>query len=487
MLRLYFFLLILFTKNIKVDIIRKDNYKAGLNMNELNSRAEKISFYKTVFALVFPMAIQNLINVGVQAADVMMLGRVGEVAISASSLAGQIYFVLTLVFFGLNSGAAILTAQYWGKGDTKTIENILGLAMRIAIVAGAAFTLAALLFPTYLMRIFSHEPDVIAAGADYMRIVALAYIPAAITSIYLGVVRSTERVIISTVVYLVSLVVNVIGNAILIFGLFGAPALGVKGSAIATAIARYVEFIIVLFYAFKMNKTIRLRLSALMRTDKLLTKDFIKYSVPVTFNEIMWGSGISSINAIIGHMGKAATSANSVAQVVRQLAMVVVFGVANATAIILGKTIGEGKLDHAKTYSLRLIKLTCILGVLGGILILSISPVIKNFMVLGEEADSYLSLMMYVMSYFVFFQGLTTVLIVGVFRAGGDTNFGLIMDIGALWCLIIPIGAMAAFWLKLPVTIVYIILTSDEILKIGFVVWRYRSYKWLNNVTRDFN
>ncbi|MEE0944955.1 MAG: MATE family efflux transporter [Clostridia bacterium] len=456
-------------------------------MNELNSRAEKISFYKTVFALVFPMAIQNLINVGVQAADVLMLGRVGEVAISASSLAGQIYFVLTLVFFGLNSGAAILTAQYWGKGDKNTIENILGLAMRVAIVAAVAFTVVALLFPTYLMRIFSHEPDVIASGAEYLQIVALAYIPAAFTAIYLGVVRSTERVIISTVVYLVSLIVNVIGNAILIFGLFGAPALGVKGAAIATAIARYVELIIVLFYAFKMNKTIRLRLPALFKTDKLLTKDFIKYSVPVTFNEIMWGGGISAINAIIGHMGKAATSANSVVQVVRQLAMVIVFGLANATAIILGKTIGEGKLTHAKTYSVRLITLTGILGVLGGLLILSISPVIKTFMALGEEADGYLSIMMYVMSYFVVFQGFTTVLIVGVFRAGGDTNFGLVMDIGTLWCIVIPLGAIAAFWLRLPVEIVYIILTADELLKIGFVFWRFRSYKWLNNLTRDFN
>ncbi len=455
-------------------------------MHQLNTKTEKHNFYKTVFALVIPMALQNLINVGVQAADVMMLGLVGEVAISASSLAGQVYFVLTLVFFGLNSGAAILSSQYWGKGDTRTIEKILGLAMRIAVIVAIVFTAASLIIPEYLMRIFSHEPDVIAEGAAYLRIVAFAYIPAGITAIYLGVARSIERVIISTVVYLVSLIVNVIANAILIFGLFGAPALGVRGAAIATAIARYCEFFIVLFYAFKMNKTIRLKFSTLLKTDSLLTKDFFKYSLPVTLNEIMWGGGVSMINAIIGHMGKAATSANSVVQVVRQLAMVVVFGLANATAIILGKTIGEGKLSHAKTYSARLLKLTVILGAMGSLLILCIGPVLKNIMSLGAEAESYLSTMMYVMSYFVIFQGFTTVLIVGVFRAGGDTNFGLIMDIGTLWCIVIPIGAMAAFWWKLPVEIVYIILTADEILKIGFVLWRYRSYKWLKNVTRDF-
>lgn len=456
-------------------------------MNTINSKEEKRKFYRTVISLVIPMALQNLINVGVQAADVIMLGRLDEAAISAASLAGQVYFIMTLLFFGLTSGAAVLTAQYWGKGDKKTIEKVLGLAVRLAVVIAALFTAAALIFPDKLMRIFSSEADVIEQGAHYMRIVALAYIPAAITMVYLNVMRSVERVIISTVVYTISLFVNVVLNAVFIFGLCGAPALGVRGAAIATAIARYCEFFIVIFYASRMNKTIRVRGSYLLKTEKILVSDFVKYALPVAANELMWGGGISMVTAIIGHMGKSAVAANSVAQVVRQLAMVVIFGVANATAIMLGKAIGEGKKENARIYSVRFLKITLALGVGGAIVVLGVSPIIRSFMTLGDEANSYLSAMMYVMSYFVFVSGFNTVLIVGVFRAGGDTKFGLLLDCGALWCIVIPLGAFAAFYLKFPVIAVYIILTSDELMKLPFSFWRYKSLKWLKDVTRDFS
>ena len=282
----------------------------------INSKEEKRNFYKTVIALVIPMALQNLINVGVQAADVVMLGRLNETAISAASLAGQIYFIMTLLFFGLTSGAAVLTAQYWGKGDKITIEKVLGLAVRWAVVIAFIFMAAAILFPIQLMHIFSSEQDVIEQGAQYMRIVALAYIPAAITMVYLNVMRSVERVIISTVIYTISLLVNVMLNAVFIFGLLGFPAMGVRGAAIATAAARYCEFFIVLFYAFRMNKVIKIKGKFLLRTEKILISDFVKYALPVAANELLWGTGISLITAIIGHLGKSAVAANSVVQVV---------------------------------------------------------------------------------------------------------------------------------------------------------------------------
>ena len=454
-------------------------------MITLNSKQEKQNFYKTVIALVIPMALQNLINVGVQAADVVMLGRLDEAAISSASLAGQVYFIMTLLFFGLTSGAAVLTAQYWGKGDTTTIEKVLALAIRWAVIIAIVFTLGVLLFPVQIMHLFSNEEDVILAGAQYLRIVGLAYIPASITMVYLNVMRSVERVIISTLVYTISLAVNVVLNAVFIFGLCGVPALGVRGAAIATAIARYCEFFIVLFYAFRINKTVRIKPKFLMHTEKVLVSDFVRYAVPVAANELFWGGGTSMITAIIGHLGKSAVAANSVVQVVRQLAMVVTFGVANATAILLGKAIGEGKPEYAKAYSVRFIKITFCLGVLGAAMVLAVSPVIENFMTLGDQAETYLSGMMYIMSYFVIVSGFNTVLIVGVFRAGGDTKYGLVLDCTALWCCSIPLGIIAAFVLKLPVIAVYAILTCDEVLKLPFSFMRYRSFKWLRNVTRD--
>ena len=447
-------------------------------------KADNRAFYKTVVALVLPMALQNLINVGVSSADVIMLGQVGETVLSAASLAGQVQFIMTLVFFGLTSGAAVLTAQYWGKGDTRTIEKVVGIAMRFSLMVGLAFTLAAWLIPEVLMSIYTSEPEVISEGCKYLRIVAVAYIPISITTIYLNIMRSVERVVISTVVYLISLVTNVILNAVFIFGLFGLPAMGIMGAALATMIARFVELAIVLFYSKKMNRTIRFRISDLFVRDGFLFRDFLRYSIPVVLNELMWGAGASMNSAVIGHLGSAATAANSVAQVTRQLATVVAFGIANAAAIMIGKAIGAGDVERAKNYGARFTKLTLLAGVAGAVVVLIVRPIVMASMTLSPEAEGYLSMMMLVMSYFVIGQAYNTTMVVGVFRAGGDTRFGLALDVISMWCCSILLGAIAAFVLKWSVPVVYIILMSDEVLKVPFTTWRYKTRVWLKNVTR---
>ena len=447
-------------------------------------KADNRAFYKTVVALVLPMALQNLINVGVSSADVIMLGQVGETVLSAASLAGQVQFIMTLVFFGLTSGAAVLTAQYWGKGDTRTIEKVMGIAMRFSLMVGLAFTLAAWLIPEVLMSIYTSEPEVISEGCKYLRIVAVAYIPISITTIYLNIMRSVERVVISTVVYLISLVTNVILNAVFIFGLFGLPAMGIMGAALATMIARFVELAIVLFYSKKMNRTIRFRISDLFVRDGFLFRDFLRYSIPVVLNELMWGAGASMNSAVIGHLGSAATAANSVAQVTRQLATVVAFGIANAAAIMIGKAIGAGDVERAKNYGARFTKLTLLAGVAGVVVVLIVRPIVMASMTLSPEAEGYLSMMMLVMSYFVIGQAYNTTMVVGVFRAGGDTRFGLALDVISMWCCSILLGAIAAFVLKWSVPVVYIILMSDEVLKVPFTTWRYKTRVWLKNVTR---
>ncbi|MDO5398108.1 MAG: MATE family efflux transporter [bacterium] len=441
-------------------------------------------FLSSTATLVLPMAVQNLINTSVNAADVVMLGRTGKIALSAASLGGQVYFILSLIFFGLASGASVLTAQYWGKRDTVTIEKILGFTMRISFLIALAFTIVVLAFPETVMRIFSSEDEVIRAGAGYLRIIALSYIASAITTAYLNLMRSIEKVIISTVVYSCSLIINIIINAVLIFGLLGFPAMGVRGAAIGTLIARFSELIFVLIYASKFNKTVRIRIKYIFRTDRLLKNDFFTYSLPVVVNELFWGTGISVLSAIIGHMGSSVTAANSVAQVVRQLAMVVLFGLANAAAIMIGKAIGSGHADTAEEYAGRFIKLTLVLGIISSLIILLISPAVRSFMTLEADSAEYLKQMLYVMSYFVIAQSISTVSIVGIFRAGGDTKIGLLFDVGSMWFISLPLGAVSAFVLKLPVFAVYMILCSDEIIKVPFCLWRYKSKKWLRNVTR---
>lgn len=443
------------------------------------------SFYRTVIALVVPMALQNLINVGVTAADVIMLGAVGEDALSGASLAGQVQYIMTLFLFGLTSGATVLTAQYWGKGDKDAIEKILGIAVKTAVFVTAFFTAAALVAPGLLLRIFTSDPVVIAEGIKYLRIVAFTYVMIGITQAYLYIMRSVERVIVATVVYLLSLICNIIMNSIFIFGLFGLPAMGVSGAALGTLCARILEVVLVAGYARFFNKDIKLRLRYVIHTDKVLFGDFMKYALPVVINEVMWGLGTAANTAILGHMGSPVVAANSVAQVARQLATVVSFGLSSAAAIYLGKTIGEKKMEHARAYAKRFIGLSLIMGVLGGAVILIASPVASAFLSLSAEAKDYLRIMFFVMSYFVIGQALNTTMVVGIFRSGGDTRFGLILDVSTMWCCSILLGFLAAFVFKLSVPVVYMILMSDEIIKIPITSWRYRSCKWLRDVTRD--
>ena len=425
-------------------------------------------FYRNVFALVIPIAIQNLINVGVTATDVIMLGKVGEKVLSGASLAGQIQYIMTLIFYGVTSGATVLTAQYWGKKDTRTIEKVLGMGLSAGLIVAVVFAGAALGMPETLMRIYTSDPEVIAEGVKYLRIVGFSYV-----------------FMVATFIYLISLLMNIVVNAVLIFGLFGFPVMGVRGAAIGTLCARAAETVMVLVYAIFRNKVVRIRLKDMVKIDKVLLKDFAVYSMPVVLNELMWGLGTSANTAVIGHLGSAAVAANSVAQVARQLATVVTFGISHATAIYLGKTIGEGKMELAKAYGKRFVWLSLILGILGGVLILISAPIANANLALTGPAKNYLSFMFFVMSYFTVAQAFNTTMVVGVFRAGGDTKFGLIMDVSTMWGFSILLGAVAAFILHASVPVVYVILMSDELIKVPITLKRYLTYKWLRDVTRE--
>lgn len=449
-----------------------------------NMSTEDKRFYSNVFRLVMPMALQNLINVGVTSTDVIMLGRVGETALSGVSLANQVYFILSLLFFGLTSGACVLTAQYWGKKDTRTIEKVMGMSFRISLLGGLVFGIAAFLAPQHLMRIFTGEPEIIAEGVRYLKIVSFSYVLSAFTNVYLNIIRSIEKVVIATVVYGTSLCANIVLNAVFIFGLFGCPAMGAAGAALGTLCSRVIEVLIVVYYAVRRNQIVRIRIKDLFVKDRDLSRDFLTYAFPVLLNELAWGAGMAAISAIVGHLGSASVAAHSVTQVCRQLSMVIAFGVSNATSIMIGKAIGEKKEALAREYGRRFLWLSILFGIGGGILLLAITPVVCAVMKLSVLAKSYLTVMMVIMSYYAAAQSVNSTLVVGVFRAGGDTRFGLILDVGVMWLCSIAAAAVGAFVIGIPMPWVYILLCSDEVIKVPFSIWRYRSYKWLNNITR---
>ncbi len=449
----------------------------------LENRIDK-SFYRKIFALILPIAMQNLINVGISSIDVLMLGKVGEDVLSAASLASQISFIMNLFLFGTMSGASVLLAQYWGKQDMGAIKTVFGIAMKISFGIGVVFAVVTFAIPQYIMMIFSNDSVVIEYGVIYLRIVCFSYLFIPVSTTYLNVLRSMEKVTIAMVVYLSSMLVNIIVNAFLIFGLAGFPKLGIAGAAIGTVVARIVEIIIIYVYDKKINNVLSFKFNYFFRKDRELFKDFLNYSLPVMANELLWGAGVSSISAVLGHMGSPVVAANSVVQVVRQLAMVISFGVASAAAIMIGKAIGEGKKDIAGQYGRSFLVLSIITGILGSIVVLIARPVAIANLELTTQAQGYLNFMMYIMSYFVIGQSINTTIVVGILRSGGDTRFGLYLDTIFMWGVAIGGGILSAFVFKLGVYVTYIILLSDEVIKIPVTLWRYKSKKWLKDVTR---
>jgi len=444
----------------------------------------KDNFYRRVFVLVLPMALQNLINVGVSATDVIMLGRVGEKVLSGCSMGGQVFWILSLFLFGSTSGASVLIAQYWGKKNPEAIERIMGIVVLLTTSMGLLFMLTALLVPERLMLLFTNDSEIIEQAVAYLRIVAFTYPLSAFTMGYLNMLKSIERVAVSTIVYASSLLINIVVNAVLIFGLLGFPAMGIRGAAIGTLIARFMELCILLFYVNRFKPEVKVRWRYVIHTDPVLWKDFLYFASPVILNEVLWGAGYSGNTAIVGRLGSGVVAANSVVQVARQLSMVVGFGIAAATAIMIGKVIGEGRKDIAEEYGRKFTKLGLFCGIGGAAVILLLRPVILWGMGFEGETARYLNLFLCMMSAYVVGQSVNSTWVVGVFRSGGDTRFGMILDMTTMWFGSILFSALAAFVFHLPVPVIYAILLSDEFIKVPFCLWRYRKKVWLRDVTR---
>ncbi len=441
-------------------------------------------FYGQIFKLVLPIVIQNLLSAAVSSADVVMLNYVGQSSISAVSLASQYASVLFMVFYGLGTGATMLCAQYYGKGDLRAIQVVEGIALRFSLIIAAVFAGAAMFFPEAMMRIFTNDSELITIGASYLRYMSISYLCWGITEVYLAVLRSIGRVTISTAMNVLAFSLNIILNAVFIFGLFGAPKLGAMGVAIATSTSRVIE-LAACFVVSALSKDIKLDFKYLFVKNKPLFSDFTRLSLPALGNDISWSVAFSMYSVIIGHLGTDAVAANSFVVVVRNFGTILCFGMASAGGILLGNIIGENKMEEAKEGAKKLMKLTVITGAIGGLIVLAATPIVLMYADLSEQAMGYLKGMLLINTYYVMGAAVNTTLIAGVFRAGGDSRFGFICDTIDMWVYAVPLGFFAAFVLKLPVMWVYFLLCTDEFVKWPWVIKRYRSGKWLNNITRD--
>lgn len=444
----------------------------------------KQDFYRNIFKLVLPIVIQNLLSAAVNSADVVMLNYVGQSSISAVSLAAQYASILFMVYYGLGTGATMLCAQYFGKGDMRAIEVVEGIALRFSMAISFLLGMLALTIPELMMTIFTNDAELISIGASYLRCISVSYFCWGIIEIYLSVLRSIGRVTVSMVLNVLAFSLNIILNAVFIFGLFGAPKLGATGVAIATSASRVIELAgCLLVSAF--SKDIKLKFPLLFVRNKVLFQDFVRLALPALGNDIIWGVAFSTYSVIIGHLGSDAVAANSLVTVVRNFGTILCFGVANAGGILLGKTIGENRINDARIEAKKLMKLTVISGAAGGIIVLAATPFVLSYASLTEQAMHYLKYMLFINTYYIMGAAVNTTLIAGAFRAGGDSRFGFICDTLTMWCYAVPLGFFAAFVLKLPVLAVYFLLCTDEFMKWPWVLKHYRSGKWLKNITRD--
>ena len=443
-------------------------------------------FRSQMYKLLIPLVIQNLLNAAVSSSDVVMLNYVSQSSISAVSLAANYAQVLGSVFYGLGTGATLLCAQYYGKKDFRAIQAVQGIALRFSMVISAVFALAAFTVPQVLMRLFTNDAELISIGVGYLRIMGITYLCWGIIEVYMSVLRSIGRVTVCLALNIMTFFLNIALNAVFIFGLLGAPRLGAVGVAIATAASRVVE-LVGGFVVSALSKDVKLKLSEVFRRNKVLTGDFIRLALPALGNDVSWGVAFSMYSVILGHLGNDAVAANSIVVVIRNLTTTFCFAVAGAGGILLGNVMGTGDLDKAKRYASEVVKMTVISGAFGGVILIAAIPLVLRFASasLTDTAMGYLRVMLWINSYYIMGAAVNTSLIAGVFRAGGDTRFGLICDSIDMWCYAVPLGFLAAFVLKLPVLWVYFLLCTDEFVKWPWVLRHYRSGAWAKNITRE--
>lgn len=443
-------------------------------------------FNRELMTLVIPIALQNLISATVISVDVLMLGMISQSAMSAVSLAGQITFALSLFYMGMSAGASILTAQYWGKKDTSTIQRILSIACMFSFGVSILFFLSSFFFPGILMRLFTNDAELIQYGSRFLQMNSFSYLVMGISQMYLSVIRSMENAQLSAWISSLGLILNILLNAICIFVLFPSrPEVAISAVALATVLARVVELTCCILHSI-IKGPIRFRLPVRDSIQRNLLKDFLKYTLPVQGNYMVWGGALTATAAIIGHVNSDLVAANSIASVVKNLAVVLCGGIATGGSVLVGKYLGQGELEKAKYAGNKMCFYALWFGVIAGCMILLIKPLVYSVANLNPTAQSYLDGMLYISAYYCIGKSINSTTIAGIFTAGGDSKFGFWCDTVVMWFIILPLSYLSAFVWHVPPILLYTVISLDEIIKLPIALIRYRQYKWLNNLTRNF-
>lgn len=446
-------------------------------------------FYRDVLTLALPIMLQNLVTSALAMADTFMVGLLGEVPMAGVTLANIPFYALQMLFFGVQSGSAVLISQYWGKGRREDISRVLGLgwmAMGVASVGVAAVILA---IPEQFMGLFGNDPVAVKAAADYGRIACLSYIPNGFTLVYLGAHRSMENPRLGLYMLSASMLTNTFLNWVFIFGNLGAPAMGVEGAALATLVSRCVELVIMLVHIAR-GRHFRVDWSAVLRPGREAARKLMQYATPVVINETLWGIGTGLYPTIMGHMNNSTEilAAFTVSGNVEKLALVALIGMANASAIIVGREIGAGRRREVYQVGLALNALSVAVGlVVGGALALLTGTLLPRYVFplfrLSPMTVETAKLMLYMIAGMMIPRAFNFTNVVGVLRGGGDVRMAALIDIIPLWFLAIPAAALFGLVLGWGVVWVYVAIALDQLVKFLVGIWRLRSGAWINDVT----
>ena len=440
----------------------------------------KRSLRKEIVRLALPIALQQFMTALVGACDAIMLGKLSQDAMSAVSLATQVTFVFNLFMFAFMAGENMFVAQYYGKGDYTGISQVFSLVTKICGCIAVIFLAGTLFFPEQLMRILTNEETLIVLGSEYLRVIGISYVFSGIAQTFLAIMKNCGAVNMSTLINGVMVILNIALNAVFIFGLSGFPKMGIKGAALATVLATVVQFLWSVGYVLCRIRAVKFSLRS---CEKKLFGRFWQKAVPLLINNLAWGIGFSMYSVIMGHLGTEAVAANGIANISKNLVVCFCLGLGNAGSIIVGNRLGADRLQEAKEVGETLTKTAIIAGIVSGLVLIAVSPFITKMVDLTPTARGYLQKMLLISSYYIAGKSVNCMTIGGIFAAGGDSKFGMLCDSVTLWCIIVPLGCICAFILKLPVMVVYFVLNLDEIIKLLVVYKHYKKYKWIKNLT----
>ncbi|NLY90193.1 MAG: MATE family efflux transporter [Firmicutes bacterium] len=459
--------------------------RTGTGTQTETGHFDRRDFYHKMLTLAVPVMIQNFISSFLNMIDTTMVGKLGETAIAAVGIANQYFFFFMMFMIGLSAGCAVFIAQFWGTKDVKNIRRILGVGLSSAVLVVAIFMVAGFLAPRRIIMLFTHEPQIITAGARYLQIVLISYLFTAVTFIYNFAFRSIGNSLQPMLISTVALFCNAFFNYVLIFGKLGAPAMGVAGAAVATVIARVVETLVLVVSVYRRPGVLAASFKELTGFNFEFVKRVYATIIPVLLNDICWGLASLIYAAVYGRMGTQAVASIQIVNTITNLFMVFVFGLSSATAVMIGNSIGANDLSLSREYARRFSRLGVIAGLVLGLLLAVAAPYLLKIFNVSPAVRNYTLIITYTVALIFFIRVYNIILIVGVLRGGGDARGAFLLEGFTMWFIGVPLTVLGAFVFKLPVYLVYGLSLFEEITKALLCLWRYRSGQWIRNVTHN--